>query len=345
MWPMEGSPALTGHEASTDTGRGNEPRTGVMRGLALDAAAIEVVGALRARGVRPILIKGPSTARWLYADRPGQRVYGDIDLLVAPGQFEPAMETLAGLGYHNRTPGYGLDEPLVHAYHWVRHGPHPAEIDLHRRLYLLRAGDDAVWSALTEHTETLALGAAEVEILGAPARALMLTLHATVHGVRTGKPLRDLARALERLGDEDWAQAATLAGRLGGADAFSAGLRLLDAGSALADRLHLPPAASARVHLRAATAPPAAVGLLGLLEPQSWHSRANRLRRELIPAPAFIARLAAGGPPGPGGTRRRLPVAAAVAVVEGAGGGPSGAARPAAGAGWESGQRSGRLRT
>jgi hypothetical protein len=55
--------------------------------LARDVATAEVVEALRAAGVRSIVLKGPSIARWLYAD--GQpRPYGDTDLLVSPADLD-----------------------------------------------------------------------------------------------------------------------------------------------------------------------------------------------------------------------------------------------------------------
>ena len=52
------------------------------RNLMLDAAAVECISALRAEGIRAILLKVPVTARWLYSDG-GIRDYTDVDRLVA----------------------------------------------------------------------------------------------------------------------------------------------------------------------------------------------------------------------------------------------------------------------
>ncbi|MEO6714059.1 MAG: nucleotidyltransferase family protein, partial [Mycobacteriales bacterium] len=52
--------------------------------LAVDRLTADVVRALRAEGVEPILLKGPSFARLLYSSSE-LRPYVDADLLVAPG--------------------------------------------------------------------------------------------------------------------------------------------------------------------------------------------------------------------------------------------------------------------
>ena len=56
--------------------------------LAIDAVTAQVVTALRANGIRPLLLKGPSIAGWLYGDG-AARPYGDSDLLVASGERSP----------------------------------------------------------------------------------------------------------------------------------------------------------------------------------------------------------------------------------------------------------------
>jgi hypothetical protein len=55
-----------------------------------------VFSRLRAEGIEAVLVKGWAIAR-RYPDR-ALRPYGDIDLCVAPHQFEPAERALAGLG-------------------------------------------------------------------------------------------------------------------------------------------------------------------------------------------------------------------------------------------------------
>ena len=63
-----------------------------------EATAAEVSRALAGAGVRTILLKGPSFARWLYlADEP--RTTLDVDLLVAPHDIAPAQAILARIGF------------------------------------------------------------------------------------------------------------------------------------------------------------------------------------------------------------------------------------------------------
>src|SRR5436190_669168 len=70
---------------------------------------------MRNDGIRNILLKGPSVARWLYRDDE-RRIYGDIDLLVSPGEFQRAEALLVGL-------------------HSAQHGPTPTPLnDLERAL-------------------------------------------------------------------------------------------------------------------------------------------------------------------------------------------------------------------
>ena len=57
------------------------------RCLALDAVTSDLVDAFDAAGIDTVLLKGPATVRWLYADNPGRRLYSDIDLLVSPASF------------------------------------------------------------------------------------------------------------------------------------------------------------------------------------------------------------------------------------------------------------------
>src|SRR5215217_1954268 len=66
--------------------------------LARDLMTAEAVEALRRVGVRSIVLKGPSIARWLYADG-CPRPYTDSDLLVSPGRLRAAAGALESIGY------------------------------------------------------------------------------------------------------------------------------------------------------------------------------------------------------------------------------------------------------
>src|SRR3954469_7156576 len=77
--------------------------------LRIDAATAEVVRSFSAAGIRTIVLKGPSFARWLYPpDRP--RGYTDSDLLVSPADNGRAESELVELGFRRRYDVGGLPQ-------------------------------------------------------------------------------------------------------------------------------------------------------------------------------------------------------------------------------------------
>ena len=266
----------------------------------VDAATAEVVGALRERGVRSVLLKGPALARWLYDDA-ALRPYGDTDLLVAPADHAAAEQVLRELGY--RPSLLGADLPPMHepyADTWSRQGP-PTAIDLHQRLGGARASAATTWSLLSAGTERLAVGGVEVEVPSVPGRLTHVALHVADHGARSGKPVDDLARALRRADAPAWAAAAQLARALDAEEPFAAGLRVLPEGRALAGRLGLAPTRSVETALKAGTAPPLAIALERLAGARGARARLRVVRALLFPSRAWVrtgSPLARRGPAG-----------------------------------------------
>jgi hypothetical protein len=72
--------------------------TNLRRNLRLQADLAEAVTALQAAGLQPIVLKGGALAGTVYPD-PGQRPMVDLDLLVRPGEMEPAGAVLASIGF------------------------------------------------------------------------------------------------------------------------------------------------------------------------------------------------------------------------------------------------------
>ena len=220
--------------------------------LFVDAATVKVVAALGEAGVRAVLLKGPAIARRLYA--PGQRRYGDVDLLIAPGAQGQAQAVLRGLGYapdpqghtafgsapaatresHRRAPGIA-----PHATVWLK--PGHAAVDLHVSFHGLRADPALVWEALSATSERLKLGGGAVDVLELPEQALVIALHAHVDASRLGgagsHASEDLRRALAQLPLETWARALDRARQLEAEGAFVAGLSLEDAGAEVARQI------------------------------------------------------------------------------------------------------------
>jgi Uncharacterised nucleotidyltransferase len=254
----------------------------------VDAATVEVVRALRGRGIRCLVLKGPGTAAWLYADAP-LRPYGDTDLLVAPWDRERVGAVLTELGYVLTLGDDDVPQPgtELHAETWRRERT-GSSIDLHRTLNGARAPAEDAWRALSRETDSLRLGGIEIDVPTLPGRALHVVLHAAYHGALSGKPVEDLTRALERADEGTWRAAAGLAAEVDALDSFAAGLRLLPAGQRVAETLGLPPASSVEVQLKAGANPPLAISLQWLAEAPDRRARVRLLRQLLVPPPAWV---------------------------------------------------------
>src|SRR5262249_6618672 len=108
------------------------------------------------------------------------------------------------------------------------------------------------------------------------------------HGIATQKPLRDLERALDVFDGDCWREASAIASALDSVDSFAAGLRLVPAGAALAERLELPEQASPSVTLAARSAPAGAVVLERVSEREGVRAKAGLLLRVAVPPRDWI---------------------------------------------------------
>jgi Uncharacterised nucleotidyltransferase len=256
-------------------------------GFGVDLVTAEVTAALGAAGIPCVLMKGPAIATWLYPED-GSRLYGDTDLLLPEAEWERAMGVLAGLGFEDDLGPLGHPRMESSAgYSWVR--PRDgAAVDLHLTLFGLGAPPGRVWTAFAEGVVGARVGGAEVRMPGIPARLLHVALHAVQHGGEPGsKPMLDLERALARVPDPTWRQAAELAARLEGEGTFAAGLQLTAAGRELAARIGLAPPAAAAASLRVAGVP-LAEGFGELAAAEGWRRKLALLASELVPSRAFM---------------------------------------------------------
>src|SRR4051794_35861472 len=244
--------------ASSAGARSSSRAAATAGNLRIDAATAEILRAFEAVGLRAVLLKGPALAAWYAGD--SANFYLDSDLWVAPIDVEPAGDVLTGLGFKRV-----VDERGLPAW-WQEHGSDwwrdldGVAVDLHRRLQGLGVDEQTAWQTLWSTTDTITVAGHPARVLGLPARALYVTLHAAHHGAAWRKPLTHLERALRAVDESTWLEAASLAERLGATDAFATGLRLVPDGVDLAARLSLPDTRSMEVALRARTPPPVALG-------------------------------------------------------------------------------------
>ncbi len=250
--------------------------------LRVDHMTAEVLRVFEHAGVASILLKGPSTVRWLYPNEP--RRYQDCDLLVSPATRVDAGEALRGLGFvpkieESRMPGWWHE----HAVHWL-HPEWPATLDVHHTLTGVGVGDTQLWGVLSTNSEVMLVGGFPASVLSLPGRALHVTLHAAQHAGE----LRDLTRALARAGEEQWRAAARLADELDATAAFSAGLRLVPQGEELAARLDLPAPRSVEAALRTTGAPPQAFTVERFARASGPRERLAMVRHKLLPPPTYM---------------------------------------------------------
>jgi hypothetical protein len=257
------------------------------RTLALDLAAGELVRALAAAGIDCLLLKGPAMAHRLYLDAPGCRNYGDIDLLVAPWQFDAAGQLLASLGFEDHLAGVRASEAArLQERLWLRDGAAYLAVDLHRGFHHV-ADRAAWWELLRRHREVLIVEGQPVAIPDAVGCALIAGLHAS-KATSLGKAVEDLRRALLLFDDDVWRQAAELARSVGAGGAFAAALHRESAGAELAARLGLTIADPVRWFCATSLAPGAGA-LSAVLAPGDWADRARRLRDAAFPSRPLLA--------------------------------------------------------
>ncbi len=240
--------------------------------LRLDLLAVEASGVLTRAGLPHALLKGPSTATWLY-DPP--RRYHDVDLLVRRSDAERAAAALDAAGVATARSG-GLGEEASHAL--LLHSPEGHEVDLHVSLPAVPEDGDRIWSVVAPHVTTLTMDVGEVPALDEVGRCLVLALHAV--GSRDGDPARaDLTRARAVTGAATWVAVDELAERLGVADLVAAGIARVEG---------VTTPLSPRARLWLSDAPEAALGLRRLLDAPR-RDLPRLLWREAFPTRGFLA--------------------------------------------------------
>ena len=268
---------------------------GAAHALALDAATAEAVTALEPQGISPVLIKGPATAHWLYADAPDVRNYVDIDILVDPDRFRDAEDVLESLGYQSEYGDYRVaNQAWLHSSAWERPGPSPSYIDVHRGFHGV-SDWPAWWAVMSSHTIEIDVAGRPVRIPDAPGCALIVALHDAATG-RSERSAADLRRAIDTFDDAIWHEAVQRASQVGCQPSVVAALMLHDAGERLADRLGLPAAIPPDVAIRTLVASGVAPGLADrawvlqtqLAAASTWRERIRVMRDVVVPSREFL---------------------------------------------------------
>jgi hypothetical protein len=241
--------------------------------LFLDVLAVDVTRCLRRAGIPHALLKGPSTATWLY-DPP--RGYCDVDVLVPLSRARQVRATLESAGLAYARAGR-VGEEAQHSLLMLSPAGYP--VDVHVSLPAIPPAGDRAWEVLAPHVQALDLGIGTVPALDEPARCLILALHA-LGGGPCGHPAQDLRRARAVTTRDRWREARDLARDLDAEDLFLAGLSAGDAAASWA-------VLSRRAYLYVTGAPSAALALQRLRDARPADAP-KLLWREVFPSPGFM---------------------------------------------------------
>ncbi|HVA59078.1 MAG TPA: nucleotidyltransferase family protein [Mycobacteriales bacterium] len=255
----------------------------VARNIRLDNLAVRVSQSLTAEGVRHVLIKGPTTATWLYEPA---RPYRDVDMLIAWSDARAAVRRLRRLGLRTADGWY---EGAAHSR--VLLTPEGWEVDLHRALPGTAPGDtgrgELTWRVLADHIVPFALNGHIVSALDLPARCVVLALHALAAPVGA-QERQDLVRALAKAGPATWREAEQIAEELG--------LRAELLAAVARERGEPGPRLPAAAYLRRRARP---AGTLRRLLDADRGQLPKLIFRRLLPSPGYM-RYAFGPPVGRG---------------------------------------------
>ena len=256
------------------------------RCLALDSLAARTADLLTSAGVSTVLLKGPATAARLLGDRRDQRVYTDVDLLVAPDQFAAAQQVLQSNGYRSGLVGLRDSEWVWHERPW-RAPAADLTVDLHRGFAGVQ-DPAAFWAAVWAARDSLAVAGELIAVPGPVAAALILALHAASPGPLRRKPLNDLVQARAVLSPSVWAAAGTLAREVDAEPACRMGLELLPDGAVFADQVGVAARVPASRRLTGTQRSQLSVSMAMVFEMSSVAELTTYVARKLLPSPALL---------------------------------------------------------
>ncbi len=151
--------------------------------LALAAELVNVVGALRQRGIQVLAYKGPVLAQQLYGDVT-LRQFRDLDILVAPADVLRTRDALCQLGYQEAKPFSTslLRKHVASQCEWQMAGTDSGIlIELHWALFPRYASFDLSVLELTQASVAVEIAGEQFRAPDLAHLALMLSAHGTKH--------------------------------------------------------------------------------------------------------------------------------------------------------------------
>lgn len=254
------------------------------RNLARTGELLHLLDAFAADGIGAVPLKGPALAMLLYGDV-SLRSFGDLDMLVRPGDLDRALRLLEAQGYRAQIPLTHAQERPVPRYtnHYrLIHDHDLCDVELHwellPRTFPLGPRSGAVWNRLG----SVAIHRRTVPALSLEDTALFLCAHGAKHGWCRLAWITDLAELIDGYPALHWRAVWSAATPVGAR-------RVLLVGLALAHDLlgaSLPP------ELAAGTADPAVRSAVQRITENLFTDANHGATRELWQLVPFYARSA-----------------------------------------------------
>src|SRR5262249_36700508 len=150
----------------------------------------DALHALNAVDIEPVLLKGASS--WASGSGPGDRLIGDIDILIRPAEIEPALASL-------HTVGFAIlqDERATSRHDVVVLGrpPDVGSIDLHQHA----PGSDGQPPAndFYKHARRVCIAGAKAIVLSPEAQVYVMIMHDQIHDAHYWKGGYNLRHLLD----------------------------------------------------------------------------------------------------------------------------------------------------
>ena len=179
--------------------------------LRLQALAIRAHNVFAAADIDHLLIKGPTTADWLYEP---PRSFCDVDVLIPRTQLSQAVRALEEHGVASADL-QDFGEGALHAHTLV--ASDGSQLDVHVSLPMVpidRRDPDRTWRVVSPHATRFEVPGSEgLPALDEAGRCLTLALHHASR--RLAQSTEDLRRAVAMADPMSWQVAKSLAGDLG----------------------------------------------------------------------------------------------------------------------------------
>jgi Uncharacterised nucleotidyltransferase len=178
------------HDSVTDA-----HRQALAHCLRVEAHLLRVAEGFQAAGISFRVLKGPALAHLDYPD-PSLRTFGDLDVLVPPGQLSDAVTVLRYGGHRVIHPPVSMGWARRFAKSITLQGLDGIEVDLHRSLADGRFGLTVDHDDLFAGTTPFTLAGQPLLALDPPRRLVHACYHAVLGGARGPRARRDVAQLL-----------------------------------------------------------------------------------------------------------------------------------------------------